>query len=255
MMVVSFSGMAMADATATAIVDEVTSTSSAGINNNTTTSGTVQGQSTDVNIQFPESRDLTTTNINAKGYRGFAAPGEIPLPAQGPAYFGDATPGPQFQSMKTALIYKKEFTVPELDLMAKGCDVDVMANPLIPKPAEEDLAASIKVFLSKPAANVTLVGYVTVNTDDNDDVSVDALAKAAIVAQKMGGNAIHITAEGVKRKLESFGWGIGLANSTATMSASERTGTITSGGFGISGGKAGYNDYPWLQIFVLNVTD
>ena len=211
-----------------------------------------QGQNQTINNYGDAQKDLTTTNINAKGYRGFANPGEIPIPAQGPAYFGVATPGHQFQSMKTVIIYKNAFTTEELTLMAKGCDVDVMPSPLIPKPAKENLATDITVYLSKPA-NATLVGYVTVKTDGSDDVSVDALAKAALAAREMGGNAIHITAEGVKRQLESFGWGIGLSTSVATMSSNEQTGTISSGGFGVSGGHAGYVDYPWLQIFVLNV--
>ena len=242
MIVVGFSGSASAFLDDNSTNADATANAVSAIN-----------QPINVNVNMPAQKDLTTVNTNAKGYRGFAVPGDIPIPAQGPAYFGNTTPGPQFQSMKTVLIYKNTFTVNELTIMAKGCDVDVMPNPLISKPAKDaTLASDVKIFLSKPAT-ATLVGFITVKSGDDDDVSVDVMAKAALEAQKMGGNAIHITAEGVKRQLKSFGWGIGLSNSTATMSSSEQTGTITSGGFGISGGHAGYVDFPWLQIFVLQV--
>jgi hypothetical protein len=251
MMVVSFSGVALADSTANANADA--SANTGPIVNNLT-----QGQSNDVNVNIegdeaPVQKDLTTTRVDAKGYRGFAVPHDLPIVPQGPAYFGTTTPGPQFQSMKTAIIYKDVFGPEELERMAKGCDVEITSNPLIEAPDKENLAAQVKVFLSKPAVGAELVGYITVKTDDSDDVSMDALAAACLEARKMGGNAVHITAEGVKRLLESFGWGIGLAHTTATMSASEQTGTVNSGGFGISGGHAGYVDYPWLQLFVLKV--
>ena len=259
-MSISLSGIALADISATATVDDVSSSASAGIGVSNNGNNMLQGQSNEINVNIegdeaPVQRDISTTNVNttAKGYRGFAVPHDIPIVPQGPAYFGTATPGPQFQSMKTALIYKDTFGPEELERMAKGCDVELTPNPLIEPPDKENLAASVKVFLSKPATEVELVGYITVKTDDSDDVSMDALAAACLEARKMGGNAVHITAEGVKRLLESFGWGIGLAHTTATMAANEQTGTVNSGGFGVSGGHAGYVDYPWLQLFVLKV--
>ena len=72
----------------------------------------------DINIQFPEAKDLTRTQIDAKGYRGFPNQGEINYPGM-PGYFGNAVPGSSFQSVKIGLMYKDLFTVDELKKMSK----------------------------------------------------------------------------------------------------------------------------------------
>jgi len=209
-----------------------------------------------VNNYGDEQKELTTTRIDAKGYRGFTSGQAVPIPV-GPAYFGVATPGPQFQSVKTILAYKDTFLTEELVNMAKGCDVEVLDSPLYDAPKKEDLYDSVKMFIAKPVTtkNVKLVGYLTVKADARDDVSVDVMAKAGLAGRVMGGNAIHITAEGTERSLKSFAWGIGFAGSVATVSDSEQTGTLNTGGFGVSGGTAGYVDFPWLQVFVLEITE
>ena len=128
MMVVGFSSAALAGSSATANAN-----ANSAVNNIAAPIIAPVNNSPVVTIEGATQRDLTTTNINARGYRGFAVPGDIPIPAQGPAYFSNTTPGPQFQSMKIVLMYKNMFTVSELTLMATGCVVDVMPNPLISK--------------------------------------------------------------------------------------------------------------------------
>ena len=234
------------------------------LDDNSTNASANAGASAGVdNINAPNNSPNATVNnygpketkVNTLGYRGFALPADIPIPSNGPAYFGVTTPGPQFQSVRTILTYQNTFNVEALEAMAKDNDAKLIINPVLPAPGGIDISNDIKILIAKPESGTTpiLVGYITIRSDAKNDVSVGVMAKAALEARKMGGNAIHITAEGVNRKLKSFGWGIGFANTTATISSSEHTGTVSSGGFGISGGEAGYVDYPWLQIFVLKM--
>ena len=157
-----------------------------------------------------------------------------------------------FQSLKTILIYKDTYTVDEIALMTKDASVKMIVNPILPSPAkDEELAPAVTVFISKPDKEMALVGFMTVRVKRQNSASIDALAEAMETARAMGGSAIHVTAEGVKREMKAFGWGAGLSYTRANITASETGGGVAAGGFGISGGTAGYVDMPWLQIFVL----
>ena len=209
----------------------------------------------DINIQFPEARDLTRTQVDAKGYRGFANPAETNYPGM-PGYFGTATPGSSFQSVKTALIYKDVFTEPELTKLAKDpFGSKVIVTPLVDKVGDKDKAEFMKMLLMKPGEDlkVEIVGYITVKATGKNTVSMEVLAEAALAARDLGANVIHITAEGVDRELKAFGWGIGLSYTRASISDSEQGGGVAAGGTGISGGSAGYVDMPWFQVFALKV--
>ena len=246
-MVLGFSGAAMAqeaDADAAASATAINSTA------NIVSPNVIQGQANNIGITMEGDaaavqRDLTSVNNNGHGYRGFGVPHDIPIVPQGPAYFGTATPGPLFQSMKTALIHKNVFTIDEIKRM------EGIPNPLGDAP--DALSDTITVLIDKPAGNAKLLGYITVKGKSKKRVSIDALADAALKAHKMGGNAIHITSEGVQRQLKSFGWGVGMAQTVSSISEDETLSGITSGGFGVSGGHSGYVDFPWLQLFVLVV--
>ena len=225
--------------------------------NNSDTQGQVQGQSSNVEntIVFPEARDLTRTQVDAKGYRGFANPAETNYPGM-PGYFGTATPGSSFQSVKTALIYKDVFTEPELTKLAKDpFGSKVIVTPLVDKVDDKNKAEFMKMMLSKPGEDlkVEIVGYITVKATGKNTVSMEVLAEAALAARDLGANVIHITAEGVDRELKAFGWGIGLSYTRASISDSEQGGGVAAGGTGISGGSAGYVDMPWFQVFALKV--
>jgi hypothetical protein len=214
----------------------------------------------DINIQFPEQKDITTTRVDAKGYRGFPEAGNVPIPGT-LGYFGTPTPGSSFQSIKVGLMYKDVFTVDELKKMSKDNTINgslgskVIVTPLVDKVADKDKAEFIKVLLKKPGETleVTLLGYITVKATSKGTVSMEILAEAALAARDLGADVIHVTAEGVDRELRAFSWGIGLSYSRASISDSESSGGIASGGTGISGGSAGYTDLPWFQIFVLKV--
>ena len=212
------------------------------------------------NVVFPEQKDLTRTQVDAKGYRGFVNQGEINYPGM-PGYFGQATPGSSFQSVKIGLMYKDLFTVKELKKMSKDNTINgslgskVIVTPLVDKVDDKDKAESMKVLLKKPGKDleVELLGYITVKATSKGTVSMEILAEAALAARELGADVIHVTAEGVDRELRAFGWGVGLSYTRASISDSESSGGVASGGTGISGGSAGYADLPWFQIFALKV--
>lgn len=211
-------------------------------------------------INYPAQKDVTTTRIDAKGYRGFAESANIPIPGT-PGYFGTAIPGSSFQSIKTGLMYKDVFSVDELEKMAKDATISgkwgskVIITPLVDEVANEDKADFVKVLLTKPGETleVTLLGYITVRATSKDTVSMEVLAEAALAARDLGADVIHVTAEGANRQLKAFGWGVGLSYTRASISDSETSGGISGGGTGISGGSSGYVDLPWFQIFALKV--
>lgn len=243
-----------------------TGTSFAGVDANATATATsnlgqdqgqTQGQMSNVEntIVFPEAKDLTRTQVDAKGYRGFNNPAEITYPGM-PGYFGQATPGSSFQSAKTALIYKDVFTEDELTKLAKDAfGSKVIVTPLVDKVDDKDKAEFVKMMLRKPGEDlkVEVVGYITVKATGKNTVSMEILAEAALAARDLGANVIHITAEGVDRELNAFGWGVGLSYTRASISDSEQGGGVAAGGTGISGGSAGYADMPWFQVFALKV--
>jgi hypothetical protein len=206
-------------------------------------------------VTFPETKDVTTSRVDAKGYRGFNAPTEMNYPGM-PAYFGNAVPGSSFQSCKTALIYKDTFTASELTLLAKDpFGSKVIVTPLVKEVADKDKAEFMKMMLRKPGEDlkVEIVGYITVKATGKNTVSMEVLAEAALAARDLGANVIHITAEGVDRELKAFGWGVGLSYTRASISDTEQGGAVAAGGTGISGGSAGYVDMPWFQVFALKV--
>jgi len=170
-------------------------------------------------------------------------------------------PGSSFQSIKTGLIYKDVFTTDELVKMSKDATINgkfgskVIVTPLVDEVKDADKAESMKVLLQKPGEDlkVTVVGYITVRATSKNTVSMEVLAEAALAARDLGANVIHVTAEGVNRELKSFGWGIGLSYTRASISDTEQGGGVAAGGTGISGGSAGYVDMPWFQVFALKV--
>ena len=214
----------------------------------------------DLTINYPAQKDLTRTQIDAKGYRGFVESANIPIPGT-PGYFGTAIPGSSFQSIKTLMIYKDVFTVGELEKLSKDNTINgkfgskVIVTPLVDEVAEDAKAEFVKVILKKPGEDleVTLLGYITVRATSKDTVSMEVLAEAALAARDLGADVIHVTAEGANRQLKAFGWGIGLSYTRASISDSETSGGISGGGTGISGGSSGYVDLPWFQIFALKV--
>ena len=228
----------------------------------------VDTNSSNVVLSNPNLINAPTTNFNyAPSKRGFAIPNDVHYPGM-PSYFGKAIPSFQFQSVKTLLMYKSVFSIVELENMAKGKGrvkptriLPTLVNGnYIPVETDEEVDGDIitpteymVIYITKPTIDVELIGYVTVATRSKVGLSVQALAESALAAHKMGANIIHVSAEGAERKLTTNGWGIGFNQTHSTINGGgENSGNVSSGGFGISGGSAGYRDLPWVQVFCLH---
>ena len=63
-----------------------------------------------------------------------------------------------------------------------------------------------------------------------------------------------LLSEGVNIKVRSFGWGLGLSYTAASVGGPDNNQSgVGTGGTGISGGSAGYDSLPWLQFHFLRV--
>lgn len=203
-----------------------------------------------VNNNFPEQKDLTTTRSMGHGFRDFPTPGSVAYPGT-PSYFGHATPGSAFQSVKVILDYKDTFSVDELKIMVPHqYGIKVMTNALVTAVDEEEQANNLTVFIGKPSHRAKAVAFITVRAT-SERTSAELLAKAMLEARKYGAEAIQVTAEGVERQIEAFGWGIGFAYTSASINVAEDRGGVGTGGTGISGGHAGYKDKPWLRVVAI----
>ena len=235
-----------------------------GNNNDTIDSeaSAVQDQTTVVGV------DLLNGSFNGgPAKRGFAIPNDIHYPGM-PSYFGKAIPSFQFQSVKSLLMYKSVFSIEELKNMSKGKGrvkstriLPTVVNASYAKGATfmgdaiptDEVTEYMVIYITKPTIEVDLVGYVTCATRSKVGLSIQTLASAALAAHEMGANIIHVSAEGAERKLTTNGWGVGFNQTHATINGGgENTGNVSSGGFGVSGGSAGYRDLPWIQVFALH---
>lgn len=216
------------------------------LDNNEANAGASAGASAVVNM--PDQKDLTRSV--GKGYRDLPSQGTVPIPGH-LNYFGEATRGSQFQGVESVTLYKDTFTYDEMKKMAKGpWGSKAVVTPLVDQVAEEDRAGSIKIVIEKQAG-AELLGYVMVKATSEGTVSPEIIAEAMLEARKLGGDTIHVSAEGVERVLKSLGWGIGFSYTAASLNSGENTGSSSTGGTGVSGAKAGYHDNPWIQLFVL----
>jgi len=245
-MVFCFSGMALAD------VNTNSGAGTIGLDNQAQSQG--QGQSMNNNIVFPESKDVTRSINDGKGYRGFANQAEISYPGM-PSYFGPAVRNGNVRGVKSIIMYKDTFTRADVAELLKGVSVD--ENRLVPQVKDEDKkdTDSVKVVLVPPAKEDVLRQCAIINAQATKEgaSSVNALAAAIISALDAGADTLLITAEGAGCKLTSNGWGIGLAWTTAVINTAENTGNTGSGGMGITGGSAGYKSLPWVQGIALDL--
>ena len=204
-----------------------------------------------VEINYPaQPADTTSTG---KGYRGFINSPDF-LNPQAPAYFGPVVPSHNFQSVVTILKYSNRFTKDLIDRITKNVKVDkkrLTSDVPYIHPGitvyTEDIPTELK---EKTVINR---GWITAYAKDKKTLSVDVLMGALKTAFLMGGNTVVITAEGVDRSVKAGGWGIGLNNTNASMSSMEGNSNVSSGGMGVSSGKAGYQDKPWIQMTILEI--
>jgi len=210
----------------------------------------------DVNVDArtinPEQKDITTVRNEGHGYRGFANPAETAYPGM-PSYFGPAVRNGNVRTVKSIIMYKDTFTRSDVIGLLKGVVVD--ANSTISKVEDEDGTATVKVVLLPPAKYDVNRQCAVINSQATDKKasSVNALAAAINAALDVDADTLFITAEGAGCELNSNGWGVGLAWTTAVINSSENTGSVGSGGLGVTGGTAGYSSLPWIQGIALDL--
>jgi hypothetical protein len=104
-----------------------------------------------------------------------------------------------------------------------------------------DVAKSLK------SSKVIAIG--TVKCESEDINSVELFMALALKARDCGASNVILIGEGVKIKLESFGWGIGFSyNYAGVTSDAYGTGQVGAGGTGVSGGSASYHKLPYLMF-------
>jgi len=183
-----------------------------------------------------EQKDLTSINNRGSGYRGFANQAEIsygPLPG----YLGPARHDANVQSAKIITMYKNTFTRADVEALVKGVNID--ANRYVDKVAEEDEGTVTVIFIAPDKSEVVQCAVITTKATSKETASANVLGAAILSALEVGADILLVTAEGLSTELASFGWGVGFAYSSATISTDEKSGGIGSGGLGISGGSAG----------------
>jgi len=203
-----------------------------------------------------DSRDLSSQTVNMRGVRGFATPVETNYP-NAPSYSGPVRKDYNVQDVKTMTMYKDTFTRAEV-VEALGV-VSIDRNTTGEEESDsywgskkKDPNQIIKVIISAPARNMVFqTALITVRAKNADTESKDVLYAALLRGLDTGADLLLITDEGMGTIMKSFGWGIGMSYNRSTLSADETTGAVSSGGLGISGGKAGYKSLPWIQAIGL----
>ena len=199
-----------------------------------------------------EQKDVTTSNLNMRGNRDFANPGQVSF-APLPSFFGSAENNGNIRSVKTIIMYKNVFTRADVKGLLKGVSAD--SDRTVPEVADKRDTDTVTVVLVPVAKDLVekQCAVITSKATSDEASSVNALAGAIMEALDSGADLLVITGEGAGSELKSFGWGIGLAYSHATIATDERSSGIGSGGMGISGGSAGYGYFPWVQGIALEL--
>lgn len=229
---------AFADSSATASVSDVSATAN---NSNS--------------ISFPESKDLMTTDINAKGYRGFVTGPQMTYPGI-PTYLNGPTDGASVTDLETFLAYGNTFDIATLNAMTDqggldffGWGIKVTTVAECPK---AEAPAAVKALLKKQVKGVyKRVATITVKATDLNTTTEKLLAAAALEAASYGAPEIHVIDSGKMRVMAGSGWGIGLYYYAANLSAAETSGGMGGGGTGYSQGESGYQDKPWVKVIAV----
>lgn len=241
-LIFGINSMAFADATATADANA--------------TAGNAAVLEGGVNITFPESRELTTTNVNAKGYRGF--PNGIQMTYPGiPTYLNGPTPGASVTDLEDWLMYGNVFDLDTLDNLTGRTTVPgtlrigykTVTVTQVPKVDESEKPEKMKILLKSQVNGVyKRVATITVKATNLDVTTEKLIAAAALEAAAYGASEIHVLDAGMHRVMKGSGWGIGVYYYAANLNSAETSGGMGGGGTGFSTGESGYQDKPWVKV-------
>lgn len=128
---------------------------------------------------------------------------------------------------------------------------DEFYGPL--KAALEENRDDQMIFITAPPVRAfRMVGHITIWSIDENTTSFELMEQAGLLGMEIpSATSLLITGQGATKQLKTKGWGIGISHSTSTISDSQSTGTVSSGGTGYSTGKAGNVEYPWLQLAII----
>ncbi|MBU4479868.1 hypothetical protein KKG48_00280 [Patescibacteria group bacterium] len=92
-------------------------------------------------------------------------------------------------------------------------------------------------------------GYFHSVATGNEQVTIDVLAVALIMAMDKGINAADVVSEGVVRELYAKGRGLGFNVSGASVNDFKGSAVsgVVGGGTGWSSSESGFNQFPWIQ--------
>jgi hypothetical protein len=206
----------------------------------------------------PEEQRIETTQ---KGVRNYAFPAYIGFP-QGLQYNQQVPEsGENLMGLKTITAFSDVFTAEEIENLVatsdKGIRVKVRRLATVATDDEGAAIASSKVTVytaidsAKSAGEYRVLAFITARGLKPENHSVSAVAAALKAAMAIGADAVVGAGEGSYKELKSFGWGVGLSWNTATMSKGNNLSNVGSGGTGISGAKASYLQFPYIQLIAL----
>jgi len=227
---------------------------------NTATSTTTAGSESSSVIEngaFQDNRTYNTDNQPTKMKRYFANPGEINYPGA-PGIFGDDSNDADNAYMLMTINDINEYDVDgqttEAALnMAKGGSKRVMVRAKFGA-VDEDLRipkdAPMNVVYKKQDGMKSL-GIIVVVSDSKKSIAADVFAKVQVEAWKLGGEVLHVKAQGWQRLVRNSGGGIGFTWTGTTISGGQTNSAAGVMGAGYAWGQAGYYKHPFVIVHVL----
>jgi hypothetical protein len=139
--------------------------------------------------------------------------------------------------------------------MAKGGSKRVMVRSKFGT-VDEDLRIPKDVpmnFVYKKQEGMKSLGIIVVVSDSKKSIAADVFAKVQVEAWKLGGEVLHIKAQGWQRLVRNSGGGIGFTWTGTTISGGQTTAATGVMGAGYSWGQAGYYKHPFVIVHVLAI--
>jgi len=190
--------------------------------------------------------------------RGYAIPGESPLPPYLPVppQFAPPVTDGNFGNLLTFIDYKDRYSLADAEaLMENKSKVKVLTTCYVPESLRTS-KAFLRILLppKKPQEKEAfkrqyeLIGMGTYQCRNTKSTSEQVLGVAIKEGLEMGADAM-LFQEGAALVQQARGWSIGLFNSlSATNSNITGYGNVAVGGLGYGRGETGYVSKPWLRV-------
>jgi hypothetical protein len=203
------------------------------------------------------------SNNQGGGIRYFAPPGEITYPGAPNVFFQQ--PDETYQTrmkIKDILEYDEDglTTRAQMNILKSTSTfaskrVMVRSRIKVSELTDDerlDLDVEMPVTYTK-VKGMRSVGTITVLSDSKGSISDDVFARVQVEAWKMGGQMMHVKAEGFQRVIRNKGAGIGFTWGGSVISTGQSASTTGVVGAGVTWGNAGLFDHPFIIVHVLVV--